>query len=299
MGKIATTVEEQIDILLERGMIIDDREKAREVLLDIGYYKLGFYCTPFEKDYPKHLETDRQHLYKDGSNFKKVVDLYYFDCTLRDILGVILHRIERNFKTKVCYYASVAHRSNPIWFVDEKHVSKKYARKFPEEVYPKLLKMQGALALKLHHKKYINDKYAPAWKTLEFMTFGAVVKLYESIVDENIKTEIAQSFGVNDISVFLNYIKTMKDLRNLCAHSSVLFDATLPHPIGKGPAKGLNKNNNYNTLGAIRVAIYMLHQISSNRANELELKLSDLIEQNKDINPSLPIFARATASKYN
>ena len=40
--KKATTVDEQIDKLKSRGMIIDDNDKVRENLLDIGYYRLGF-----------------------------------------------------------------------------------------------------------------------------------------------------------------------------------------------------------------------------------------------------------------
>ena len=40
--KKATTVDEQVEKLKSRGMIIDNDNKARENLLDIGYYRLGF-----------------------------------------------------------------------------------------------------------------------------------------------------------------------------------------------------------------------------------------------------------------
>lgn len=43
MGNIAKTVDEQISLLQSRGMIIDNIDKAKEVLLDVGYYRLGFY----------------------------------------------------------------------------------------------------------------------------------------------------------------------------------------------------------------------------------------------------------------
>lgn len=39
--KKATTIDEQIAILRKRGMIISDKEKAKETLLDIGYFRLG------------------------------------------------------------------------------------------------------------------------------------------------------------------------------------------------------------------------------------------------------------------
>ena len=54
--KRATTIEEQIILLKDRGMTIEDEEKAKEILLDIGYYRLGFYWFPFEKTYPQKGE---------------------------------------------------------------------------------------------------------------------------------------------------------------------------------------------------------------------------------------------------
>ena len=56
--KQATTVEQQIAILKNRGMQIDlGEEKAKEILLDIGYFRLGFYCFPFETGYPNKENT--------------------------------------------------------------------------------------------------------------------------------------------------------------------------------------------------------------------------------------------------
>ena len=36
--KYATTLDEQVEKLKNRGLVINDEEKAKEVLLDIGYY---------------------------------------------------------------------------------------------------------------------------------------------------------------------------------------------------------------------------------------------------------------------
>jgi abortive infection bacteriophage resistance protein len=51
MTKYATTVQEQLTLLKGRGMVFDyPLEKVKEILLDIGYYRLGFYWNPFEID---------------------------------------------------------------------------------------------------------------------------------------------------------------------------------------------------------------------------------------------------------
>ena len=45
--KQATTIEEQIQLLKERGITIKDETKVKENLMDIGFYRLGFYFFPF------------------------------------------------------------------------------------------------------------------------------------------------------------------------------------------------------------------------------------------------------------
>ena len=55
-----------------------DIEKAKEILLDIGYYRLGFYWHPFE--------VDKDHNLKQGTKFSDVVKLYYLDVDLKHIL---------------------------------------------------------------------------------------------------------------------------------------------------------------------------------------------------------------------
>lgn len=71
MTKPATTIDEQIDLLKERGLTIQDEHKAREILLDIGYYRLGFYLFPFEKSFPNL--SNRTHDYFPGATFEDAV----------------------------------------------------------------------------------------------------------------------------------------------------------------------------------------------------------------------------------
>ena len=65
-------------------MIINNEDKAKEVLSDVGYYRLGFYWFPFERSYP--CKVRRTHEFREGTNFDDIVRLYYFDFNLRGIL---------------------------------------------------------------------------------------------------------------------------------------------------------------------------------------------------------------------
>lgn len=65
--KKAINIDEQISLLEHRGMIFDNKEKAKEILLDVGYYRLGFYSFPYEQSYP--AKQNRTHKFKAGTTF--------------------------------------------------------------------------------------------------------------------------------------------------------------------------------------------------------------------------------------
>lgn len=62
--KQALDIDEQIQMLRSHGMLFDDEEKAKEILLDVGFYRFGFYSFPFERSYPSL--TNRTHLLRSG-----------------------------------------------------------------------------------------------------------------------------------------------------------------------------------------------------------------------------------------
>lgn len=279
--KKATTVEEQISILRERGLIISNEEKAREILLDIGYFRLGFYCFPFENDYPN--KNNRSHIYRTGTKLEDIVGLYYFDCDLRNILMRYINRIEINFRTYLTYYVSNKYYDSPTWFVDPSIVNSQYANNFEKQVYDDTFRANPVI--KRHHKHHINDKYAPAWKTIEFMTFGSILKLFHNLKSVIIKSEIAKHYSVKSVNTFFNYMETIKVIRNTCAHGGVLFDISLPLSIANGPAGLLNGAQKNDLQGALMVITYLLKQISENRANEMEKQILELFNS-KTINES-------------
>ena len=178
MAGIATDVENQILKLQERGMILDlEPEKVKEILLDIGYYRLGFYWNPFE--------INTNHQFQEGTLFSNAVTLYYLDVDLRNLLLKYLNRIEINFRTKIVYYVSNKYKSSPTWFINPRVINPSYIKtigKYYNDDFKRTNK-----TIKLHHSNNINDLYAPAWKTLEFFTFGAVLKTYKSLNDNDLK----------------------------------------------------------------------------------------------------------------
>lgn len=274
MGSKAITLDKQIERLRSRGMNIGDVEKAKEVLLDVGYYRLGFYWFPFEKTYPS--KRGRTHEFIDGTNFDDAVKLYYFDYKLRSILSYYIQRIEINFRNFLTYTLSNDYDSNPQWFVDKTLIDEKFVDKFDTAVYTASFKLNSVI--KEHHRNHRGDAYAPAWKTTEYMTFGSVINLYKAILDRRKKINICQHYGIRYIEILENYLEVIRELRNYCAHGNVLFDFVPFKYIRRGPAKITGAKNFRNLNGAIAVVLYMLKQVSENRYKDMIEELSRLIE---------------------
>ena len=275
--KKAKSIEQQIELLNTRGVLISNEEKAKEVLLDIGYYRLGFYFFPFEKSYPK--QDARSHVVMDGTMFEDAVSLYYFDFDLRNILNRYLTRVEVAFRTYLTYYMSLKYQEDPLWFVSPVVVRQSFIDEFDKKVYHSE-SFRRNVQIKRHHQHYPSDKYAPAWKTIEFMTFGSVLKLYKSIDNMDDKRMIAKHFGVGKVSVFESFMSTIHTLRNKCAHGSALFDLTLPDGISlKGPHLNLQGQDCQSLKGALTVLCYILSHISENRTRELTNELNSLYER--------------------
>lgn len=273
MGRIATSVDQQIEKLQARGMVLDlGIEKTKEVLLDIGYYRLGFYWNPFE--------IDADHNFEEGTKFSDVVSLYYLDVDLRNVLSKYLYRIEINFRTKLVYYASNKYKTSSTWFIDPKVMDNTFILNIKEHYTADFIKSNKTI--KNHHKNNINDKYAPAWKTLEFFTFGAILKVYKSLLEDDIKERISKVYGVLNLSKFLNLMETIVYIRNVCAHGGVLFDLKTPKGISILPSLNFNNNNRHSLDSIIKIILFFLETISNDRKLELEKCLEDLFSKHKD-----------------
>ena len=155
MGNVATDVVTQINILKSRGLIINDEAKARETLLDIGYYRLGFYWHYFQANRSNHT-------FQPGVTFEDVVSLYYFDFDLKYLLSKYIYRIEVHFRTQLVYKASNKYVHDNKWYVNRRYINNSILNDF-NKMYRRL--SRNCVTLIQHHRT--STAHAPAWKTFE------------------------------------------------------------------------------------------------------------------------------------
>lgn len=276
MSDYIKTAPEQIEHLKELGLIIPDDTKAFEVLSDIGFYRLGFYLFPFEKKYP--VKAGRDHSIREGISLETILRLYYFDFELRLMLLKYISRIEVHLRTTLVNYMSAKHHNKDSWFVDSAIVSPSYARSF-DSIYERI---RLSTYIKWHHHNHA-CKYAPAWKTLEFMTIGEIVDLYDAISNVSSRLDISRAHGIRSIKTFDNYLTSVRRVRNRCAHAGILFDYAAAEALtAQGPVNLSAVPDRTNLRGAVEVIKYLTGVVSANRLADLERELQQLIDKCKD-----------------
>lgn len=286
--KQATSIDEQIERLKNRGMIIKDEAFAKEMLAYIGYYRLGFYWFPFEQNYPQKV--NRNHLFNEGTDFATSIVMYEFDKDFRTILNAYLQDIEVDLRTKVIYIISNLHKNNPTWFADRRIVKRSFIDYFTEKYNREIINNE---VIRNHARYHINDRFAPAWKTLEFLSFGDLQRLIASIKDYNEQELIYKCYGFKDNRLFPNYIDTIRIVRNYCAHGHPLFDFISSRSIRAGKfkkvmkGKTLHKDFYSNIQGVLILTQYFLYYLPNNKGDKFREEMKAFLSARitSDIEP--------------
>ncbi len=282
-SKIPKSIEQQISLLKERGMYFEDEQRAKHYLENISYYRLAGYWWPMQSN-------KTNHLFKDNTQFSKVIELYNFDRKLRILVFDIIEKIEISLRTKMIYHLSMAH--TPWWFQDTGLFSNtqeliKTLAKFQEEI-----ERSKDTFIKSHKKQYKEDKrFPPAWKTLELTSLGGLSRLYGNIRnDVKAKNNIAVAFGAVNHTYLPSWLQSISQIRNYCAHHSRLWNRNLPGKpklLSNPPNKWINavpKESEFQKL-YIHLCLmkYLVNQIQPD--NSFTSRLKELFSSHPNVDP--------------
>jgi abortive infection bacteriophage resistance protein len=150
-----------------------------------------------------------------------------------------------------------------------------------------------------HHDKYPLDTYAPCWKTFEYYTFGSIVKVYEHLKDQTVRSKISLQYNIKKPKKMQNFLDTLVYVRNSCAHSGVIFDLHIDEGVSGVPGVKFNKDYSHSLDSAIKALLYLMNNISSNRKNELEAKLKSLFNNYVESKVIRDIIENKLGYSYN
>ena len=210
---------EILDLLESRGLIIRDRNKAIECLKVVSYFRLDNYFHPMESD-------KVQHIFKPGSTFDNAMDLYRFDCDLRELIFTAIQAVEIALRSKMIHHISLQYGA--FWFTDVSLFRDAYIHhKCMEQIRQELKRTREEFIIE-HSAKYSEPEFPPVWKTLEVTSFGTLSKLFCNFADNKIKKRIAREFNLPQHLVLESWIKSAVVLRNYLAHHSRVWNRKFP-----------------------------------------------------------------------
>lgn len=225
MEKEFKTIEEQIEILKNRNLIVDEIQAKKVFKENNYYYVINGYKDLFI-DKSKSEETYIQNV-----NLNEIYSLYKFDIDLRIIFLQYILLLERKLDTYIAYEFSKKYGHKDYLMEKNFDNTKKNNIKIAKLIHDINTNMMEQLnnGNKML-KHYINQYgYVPLWVLIRILTFGQVSKFYALMkqTDQNI---IAKNFLVREKNLKI-YINNLAIIRNICAHDEKLFDIRLKKSI--------------------------------------------------------------------
>ena len=217
-NKIFKTLDEQIEILKSKGLIVEDEQKAMDILFRENYFFLNGY---------RHLFTRsmRENQFVEGTTFDELYAMFTFDRRLRNIMFKYILVIENNIKSIISYQLSRKYGFKEKDYLNPKNFCQEGLK--TRQVHDVLDKMKRQIRLngKQHTATmhYIsNYGYIPMWILVKVLSFGIISELYNILKIED-QLEIAEFYNIDSDTLSI-YLNLLSNYRNLCAHEEILYD---------------------------------------------------------------------------
>ena len=217
-NKIFRTLDEQIDILKSKDLVINDEEKTKNILLKENYFFISGYRHLLMKNYK-----DKKFI--KGATFEELYAIFNFERHIRNICFKNILIIENNIKSVISYQLS-----KKYGFQEKNYLNANNYTEDPlkaRQVHDVLNKMRKQLAFNgkkhtatMHYMTHYG--YIPMWILVKVLSFGLMSEFYCILKTED-KKEIADIYNMKyeDMEIFL-YL--LANFRNLCAHEDILYD---------------------------------------------------------------------------
>lgn len=244
MEKIFKTIDEQIDILKSRNIIIDDYSKAYNLLAKNNYYYLiNGYKDLFIDD------TNKEEKYINGTKIEEMYALYEFDKDIKINFLKYLLLIENEIDTYIAYEFSKSYGHKN--YLIPANFCNSNSQQFLIEKFIKDVDLEIDYQYKNSNemiRHYLdNYKYIPLWVLVRILSFGKISKFY-SLMKPKEQNTISRKYNLR-ISEFRIILHNLTLIRNICAHDEKLYDIKMKNRISSTiyhkKLKIENKNGNY------------------------------------------------------
>lgn len=220
--KPAKSLDDQVDLLVRRGLDVADRQSLRDFLARVSFYRLRGFTYPFQDN------TNPDHPFHPGASWERVLATYEFDHALRLALLGAMEDIEIALRTQLVLHMSLAKGAN--WYEDPRNF------RSSANLASDLVKLREEWdrshdEFAKHHKAVYDPSMGPpAWKIFETGSLGQVSKFLENLQDNlAAKGDIVEFFGLprGATSVLASWVRHLNVVRNICAHHGRLWNRVI------------------------------------------------------------------------
>ncbi len=216
------SIDEQIEILKAKNILIKNEEKAKIILLKENYYNLITGYKDIFIDIKKSKKTGIETC-DEETFFEEIYAVYKFDRDLRNLMFRFISIIEINMKSYISYVFSKKYGVKN--YLNEKNfnVNNTNKREFIKLV--KIIKENVTRNLRNYpeiKQCYDENGDIPFWMLDTLITFGSIVKFYIFLKPEE-KAEVSNILNMKPKEV-QTCLKILNIVRNISAHNNILFN---------------------------------------------------------------------------
>ena len=218
MIKTFKTIDEQIEILKSKGLVVNYYEDTKEILLRENYFFISGYRHLF-------MKSTKDRMFIPGTTFEEVYALFNFDRQLRNVFFKNLLIIENNAKSIFSYQLSRKYGIKEKNYLNPSNFDQSPDKNRQINDLLKKIKRQiringGQHTATMHY--ITNYGFVPFWVVVKVLSFGLISELYTVMKREDQK-EVSAEFGVGPDEL-ATYLPLLANFRNLCAHEDIMYD---------------------------------------------------------------------------
>lgn len=217
-NKIFKTLDEQIEILKSKGLIISDYDRTKEILFRENYFFISGYRHLF-------MRSVKESRFIDGTTFEELYGTFQFDRRIRNIMFKYILVIENNMKSIISYLLSRKYGFKDKDYLNPKNFTQDSIK--IRQVHDVLNKMKRQIRVNGHQHTatmhYLsNYGYIPMWILVKVLSFGLISELY-NILKTDDQLDLSSYYDLDPESLSI-YLALLSNYRNLCAHEEILYD---------------------------------------------------------------------------
>lgn len=217
-NKIFKSIDEQIEILKSKGLVINDLDKTKDILFRENYFFISGYRHMF-------MRGNKEKGFIEGTTFEELYAVFVFDRKIRNIMFKYILVIENNIKSIISYQLSKKYGFKDKDYLNPKNFTQDALR--VRQVYDVLNKMKRQIRVNgkqhtatLHYIS--NYGYIPMWILVKVLSFGLISELYGILKTED-QVTVSEFYDLNTETLGI-YLALLSNFRNLCAHEDILYD---------------------------------------------------------------------------